>query len=141
MPAGYDRVNVTVSGGVWPWELSANDLAQFSVSEIRGLTPAQLAALTPVQLGGITAAQLSAMSVEQLAALSWFQVRAMKVARSSAVLSAAQLAALNKPFNGESLNAVTVSVGVAAGGGDVGFVDLTKASQGVRTGACMGHLG
>ena len=68
------------------------------------------------------------MSAEQLSALSYWQIRVLTPERNT-VLSAEQLAALDKPLTEEGVNAVMVSVAATGKDGDVGLLDLTKAVQ------------
>jgi hypothetical protein len=97
-------------------------------AQLVALTPEQVSALTLEQLSGLSADQLALLSVEQLSALSYWQIRALTPERNT-VLSAAQLAALEKPFTEEGVNAVMVSVAASGKDGDVGLLDLTKALQ------------
>jgi hypothetical protein len=97
-------------------------------AQLVALTPAQVSALTFEQLSGLSANQIALLSVEQLSALSYWQIRALTPERNT-VLSAAQLAALNKPFTEEGVNAVTASIAMTGRDGDVGLLDLAKAVQ------------
>jgi hypothetical protein len=98
------------------------------LKEVQTLTQSEVASLSLAQLAGLSASQIALMSVEQLSALSYWQIRVLTPERNT-VLSAAQLAALDKPFTEEGANAVTVSVAVSGRDGDVGLLDLTKAVQ------------
>jgi hypothetical protein len=66
-----------VMGGVKVFELAnltASQLAQFSLQDIQALSTTRLASLSPAQLSGLCASQLAAMSETQLSTLNYWQI-------------------------------------------------------------------